>query len=34
LARYEYDVVGAYNFEAIETPDRERYDMLMKYLEM
>lgn len=34
LARYEYDIVGAYNFEAIETPDRERYDMLMKYLEM
>lgn len=34
LARYEYDVVGAYNFEAIEAPDRERYDMLMKYLEM
>jgi predicted transcriptional regulator len=34
LARYEYDVVGAYNFEAIETPDRERYDMLMKYLDM
>lgn len=34
LARYEYDVVGAYNFEAIETPNRERYDMLMKYLEI
>ena len=34
LARYEYDIVGAYNFDAIQTPDRERYDMLMKYLEM
>ena len=34
LARYEYDIVGAYNFEAIETSDRERYDLLMKYLEM
>ena len=34
LARYEYDVVGAYNFEAVEAPDRERYDLLMKYLEM
>jgi acetoin utilization protein AcuB len=34
LARYEYDIVGAYNFDAIETPDRERYDLLMKYLEM
>lgn len=34
LARYEYDIVGAYNFDAIETPDRERYDLLMKYLEL
>lgn len=34
LARYEYNIVGAYNFDAIETPDRERYDSLMKYLEM
>jgi len=34
LARYEYDVVGAYNFDTIESPDRERYDLLMKYLEL
>lgn len=34
LARYEYDIVGAYNFDAMETPDRERYDLLMKYLEL
>jgi acetoin utilization protein AcuB len=34
LQRYEYDIVGAYNSDPIETPDRERYDMLMKYLEM
>ncbi|MCU0469729.1 MAG: CBS domain-containing protein [Arcicella sp.] len=34
LERYEYDIVGAYNFEALETPDRERYDLLMKYLDM
>ena len=34
LTRYEYNIVGAYNFEPLETPDRERYDMLMKYLEM
>ncbi len=34
LERYNYDIVGAYNFEALETPDRERFDMLMKYLDM
>jgi acetoin utilization protein AcuB len=34
LERYDYDIVGAYNFEALETPDRERYDLLMKYLDI
>lgn len=34
LERYSYDIVGAYNFDAIEAPDRERYDMLMRYLDM
>jgi acetoin utilization protein AcuB len=34
LQRYEYDIVGAYNTENLEAPNRERYEMLMKYLEM
>lgn len=32
LERFEYEIVGAYNFEAIASPDKERYDLLMKYL--
>jgi acetoin utilization protein AcuB len=34
LERFEYEIVGAYNFEALEAPDKERYDMLMRYLNM
>ncbi|MEA5425458.1 CBS domain-containing protein [Arcicella lustrica] len=34
LERFEYDIVGAYNFEEITSPDKERYDMLMKYLNL
>ncbi len=34
LERFEYDIVGAYNFEEITSPDKERYDMLMKYLSL
>ncbi|MDR6559973.1 MULTISPECIES: CBS domain-containing protein [Arcicella] len=34
LERFEYDIVGAYNFEEITSPDKERYNMLMKYLDI
>lgn len=34
LERFEYDIIGAYNFEEITSPDKERYDMLMRYLNL
>lgn len=32
LERFEYEVVAAYAYEAMDSPDKERYDLLMKYL--
>jgi acetoin utilization protein AcuB len=32
LERFEYEVVAAYAFEAMDSPDKERYELLMKYL--
>jgi acetoin utilization protein AcuB len=34
LERFDYEIVGAYNFEAMVSPDKERYDLLMKYLNL
>ncbi|WP_026994437.1 CBS domain-containing protein [Flectobacillus major] len=34
LERFEYQIIGAYSFESIETPDKERFDLLMKYLDL
>jgi predicted transcriptional regulator len=34
LERFEYHIIGAYAFEPIVTPDKERFDMLMKYLDL
>lgn len=33
LERYGYDVITVYGSDPIENPDRERLDMLLKYLE-
>lgn len=32
LERFEYEVVAAYAYEAMDSPDKERYELLMKYL--
>ncbi len=34
LERFGYDIVGAYAFEPVETPDKERFDLLMRYLDL